>query len=395
MKILAIETSCDETAICILEAKPNPKNILGNIAVLGNSVSSQASLHAEFGGVYPSLAKREHAKNIVPVLIDVLNQAGINTENKINLTNNQQAELLKLFEHEPELYEIFIKHMPQIQSDSFDYICITTGPGLAPALWVGVNFAKALSIVFGLPTIPINHMEGHILSPLLATNANFPALALLISGGHTEIIYAEGLGNYKKIGQTLDDAIGETYDKTARLLGLPYPGGPQIAKLASHWRNTPPESRQMPPIEVELPRPMIHSNDLNFSFSGLKTSVLYTLKKLEEFGLLDETVKTFFAAEFEQAVTDVLVKKMLKAIEQNPIKTVLVGGGVSANNYIKESLVEAIKNYDENIVVMFPDQEMSTDNAIMIGMAGIAKISINFNENKKLGDIVAQANWEL
>lgn len=398
MKILAIETSCDETAICLVEAHENPQNILGDISILGNSVSSQASLHAEFGGVYPTLAKREHAKNIVPVLIDVLNQAGIDTSKKVNLNDEQKINLQKLFEHEPILYDIFVEHMPIVEPGVFDYVCVTTGPGLAPALWVGVNFAKALSFVFDLPVIPINHMEGHVLSPLLikkvANNADFPALALLISGGHTEIIHAKGLGDYKKIGQTLDDAVGEAFDKTARLLGLPYPGGPQISKLATKYRL---EGPQMPQIDIKLPRPMIHSNDLNFSFSGLKTSVLYTLKKLEQSGPINDNLKAYFSAEFEQAVTDVLVSKMLLALKQNPVKTVLVGGGVSANTFIKENLIQAIKSFDSDIIVLFPENELATDNAIMIALAGIVKInSTNTDENKKLGDdIIAQANWEL
>src|SRR5574343_113013 len=391
MKILAIETSCDETAICLVENKKNPNSTLGDISILGNSVSSQANLHAEFGGVYPTLAKREHAKNIVPVLIDVLNQAGINTEQKIILNNEQKLYLQKLFEHEPVLFDIFSEHMPIISQKDFDYICVTTGPGLAPALWVGVNFAKALSFIFNIPVIAINHMEGHVLSPLLTNNAQFPALALLISGGHTEIVYADKPGSYKKLGQTLDDAVGEAYDKTARLLGLPYPGGPHISKLAQKYRL---EGPQMPNRDIKLPRPLMHSGDLNFSFSGLKTSVFYALNTLEGLGPLDENTKAYVSAEFEQAITDVLVNKMTLAIKQNPVKTVLVGGGVSANNFIKQNIFDSIKNTNDEITVLFPENELATDNAIMIALAGIVKIDSN-EKKKSLDDIVAQANWEL
>lgn len=393
MKILAIETSCDETAICLIQSNENPNKTLGDILILGNSVASQASLHAEFGGVFPSLAKREHAKNIVPVLIDVLNQSNINTKEKIKITDEQKDFLQKLFEHEQTLFDIFINHCPVIKKDDVDYICVTTGPGLAPALWVGVNFAKALGYIFNIPVIEINHMEGHVISPLLKNNAEFPALALLISGGHTEIIYCEEIGKYKKIGQTLDDAVGEAYDKTARLLGLPYPGGPEISKLAQKYRELGPKTTN---DEIILPRPMIHSKDLKFSFSGLKTSVLYMVKKLEKDGNISDETKMQVAKEFEQSVVDVLNSKMLFALNNYPAKTVLVGGGVSANNYIKENIQKTVKKFDENINVMFPEKDLSTDNAIMIALVGITKIKNEIlDKNKNLGDIVAQANWEL
>lgn len=394
MKILAIETSCDETAICLVEHKENNTKTIGDISILGNSVSSQANLHAEFGGVFPSLAKREHAKNIVPVLLDTLNQSGINTANKIKLNDRQLEFLKEIFKHEPELFEIFISHIPQINKNDIDYICVTTGPGLAPALWVGVNFAKALSFVFDIPVLQINHMEGHVVSPLLENNAEFPAISLLISGGHTEIIYTEKIGSYNKIGQTLDDAVGEAYDKTARLLGLAYPGGPKISLLAQQYRELNNHSEI---TQISLPRPMINSKDLNFSFSGLKTSVLYLVRKLEKDKPLDEKTKMLISAEFEQAVTDVLVSKLILAIKNNPVKTVLVGGGVSANSYIKQNIEKAVYEFDNKIKILFPEKDLSTDNAVMIAMVGIIKI-IGKNFYKKefsLGDVVAQANWEL
>ncbi|MBP6912406.1 MAG: tRNA (adenosine(37)-N6)-threonylcarbamoyltransferase complex transferase subunit TsaD [Candidatus Pacebacteria bacterium] len=408
VKILAIETSCDETAIALLACtnqNDTSVNLLGNISILGNTVSSQAQLHAEFGGVYPALAKREHAKNIVPVLIDTLNQAGLQTDGKYIFTDEQKTYLKNLFNHEPELYENFINDLPAIENNKIDSIAITTGPGLEPALWVGINFAKALNYIWGVPLTPVNHMEGHILSPLLSPTApessnkfELPALALLISGGHTEIVYVPELGVYQKIGQTLDDAVGEAFDKVARLLGLPYPGGPQISKLAqidrlSHAKAT-----------LDLPKPMLHSGDLNMSFSGLKTAVLYMVQKLKEASItkeLSDEQKQNIARSFEDSVTEVLVKKVLKAIEQyggdESVKTILVGGGVSANTFIKQNLTNAVQKYDANISVIFPESELSTDNAIMIGMVGALK-SFGKNQIKNsdivdAGELVANSNW--
>lgn len=409
-KILAIETSCDETAIALLGcAKLNniSNNVLGDISILGNTVSSQAELHAQFGGVYPALAKREHAKNIVPVLLNTLKQAGFNTDQKYIFNDDQRQYLKNLFNHEPELYEIFISELPIIESGAINNIAITTGPGLEPALWVGINFAKALNYIWGIPLIPVNHMEGHILSPLLSPTApdfsnkfELPALALLISGGHTEIVYVPELGKYNKIGQTLDDAVGEAFDKVARLLGLSYPGGPQISKLAQIDRLSHPKAT------IELPKPMLHSGDLNMSFSGLKTAVLYMVQKLQtssETGELSDELKQNIARSFEDSVTEVLVKKVLKAIEQyagdESVKTILVGGGVSANTFIKQNLTDAVQKYDANISVIFPEVELSTDNAIMIGMVGALKIFTKTNQQIKnsdiidAGEIVANSNW--
>ncbi len=413
VKILAIETSCDETAIALLECKPNSNNTesvlankaLGDISILGNTVSSQAKLHAEFGGVYPALAKREHAKNIVPVLIDTLNQAGLKTGEKYIFTDEQKTYLKNLFNHEPELYENFINDLPAIPNNKIDSIAITTGPGLEPALWVGINFAKALNYVWSVPLVPVNHMEGHILSPLLSNtdseNLNkfeLPALALLISGGHTEIVYVPQLGQYNKIGQTLDDAVGEAFDKVARLLGLPYPGGPQISKLGQIDRLS--NSKAI----IDLPKPMLHSGDLNMSFSGLKTAVLYMVQKLKDASItkeLSDEQKQNIARSFEDSVTEVLVKKVLKAIDQytgdESVKTILVGGGVSANTFIKSELTNAVQQYDASISVIFPETELSTDNAIMIGMVGalksFGKKQIKNPDVINAGEMVANSNW--
>jgi N6-L-threonylcarbamoyladenine synthase len=409
LKILAIETSCDETAIALLECVQNSNKKLGDISILGNTISSQARLHAEYGGVYPALAKREHAKNIVPVLISTLDQAGLKTGEKYIFTDEQKIYLKNLFNHEPELYENFINDLPIIENKKIDSIAITTGPGLEPALWVGINFAKALNYIWGVPLTPVNHMEGHILSPLLSpvtpessNKFELPALALLISGGHTEIVYVPELGQYHKIGQTLDDAVGEAFDKVARLLGLQYPGGPQISKLAQIDRLSHPKAL------LELPKPMLHSGDLNMSFSGLKTAVLYMVQKMKDASIvkeLSDEQKQNIARAFEDSVTEVLVKKVLKAVEQyagdESVKTILVGGGVSANTFIKKNLTSAVQLYDANIEVSFPDAELSTDNAVMIGMVGALKSFGKTNQETKnpgsinAEEIVANSNWSL
>lgn len=407
VKILSIETSCDETAIALLAcANQNnaSANLLGDISILGNTVSSQAEMHAEYGGVYPALAKREHAKNIVPVLISTLKKANLNVDKKYIFNDEQKDYLKNLFNHEPELFEFFINDIPALDKESIDSIAVTTGPGLEPALWVGINFAKALNYIWGIPLIPVNHMEGHILSPLLlpttpesSNKFELPALALLISGGHTEIIYVPELGVYEKIGQTLDDAVGEAFDKVARLLGLPYPGGPHISKLAQIDRLSHANAA------IELPKPMLHSGDLNMSFSGLKTAVLYMVQKLQnssEGGKLTDELKQNIARSFENSVTEVLIKKVLKAIDQytgdESVKTILVGGGVSANTFIKSSLTSAVQQYDTNISVVFPEAELSTDNAIMIGMVGILKMQNNkLLDEVVIDNIVANSNWEL
>src|SRR3989344_4278207 len=257
MKILGIETSCDETAISIIEAMPIGRQTQGdinslNFKLLGSAVNSQIEIHKEYGGVFPTLAKREHQKNLPIVLEEALNKAGVGKDGK-----------------------------------GIDMIAVTVGPGLEPALWVGIKFARKLGKKWGKEVMGVNHMEGHIASVLFSEveklgskkaqvkKVEFPALALLISGGHTELILMQDWYNKTKIGETVDDAVGEAFDKVARMLGLPYPGGPEISRLAERARE---EGLQ---LDKRLPRPMIHSKNYNFSFSGLKTSVLYYLRNLQ------------------------------------------------------------------------------------------------------------------
>jgi N6-L-threonylcarbamoyladenine synthase len=397
MKILSIETSCDETAISIVEAQEEASGASFN--VLANITLSQAKLHAEYGGVFPNLAKREHSKNLVPVLKQALEDADMLkiTEN-INLSHTE--ELVTMLEREPKMLEQFLELIPTIEKPKVDVIAVTNGPGLEPALWVGVNFAKALSLVWGIPVIPINHMEGHILAALLQEvrdseikieSIKFPAIALLISGGHTELVLMKdphagetSWMDYEVIGQTRDDAVGEAFDKVARMLGLPYPGGPEISKLAEQAQDV-----EEPPYP--LPRPMIKTDDYDFSFSGLKTAVLYTVKKLPQ---ITPHTKEAIALEFEEAVTEILLKKTLRAAEEYGAKTIIIGGGVSANRRIRGAFEEKIKKM-QDVELFVPDAALSTDNALMIAVAGYFKASSKQIKTSSEGNIRAEGNLSL
>jgi N6-L-threonylcarbamoyladenine synthase len=376
MKILAIETSCDETAVAVLEAEGGFEH--PQFRVLGNTTLSQALKHAEFGGVYPNLAKREHSKNLIPVLKNTLTEAGMlrladTPQNYSNILQNIRIVL----EREPELLEQFLEFIPTIEKPDVDVIAVTQGPGLEPALWVGLNLAQALSLVWSIPLVPVNHMEGHVLSVLYRKenpndklqnpNINFPALALLISGGHTQLILVKDWLHYKMLGETRDDAVGEAFDKVARLLGLPYPGGPEISRLADQARHSNVlQNIRMSSASVSFPRPMIDSKDYDFSFSGLKTAVLY---KVKELGDLSDELKQEVAREFEDAVVDVLIVKTKKALDEYTPRTLIVGGGVIANKRLREMFEKLTANYLDT-KLLIPDRALATDNAIMIGIAG-------------------------
>lgn len=399
MKILSIETSCDETAISILDFRENAGKI--ETKILSNVLRSQIEIHKEFGGVFPNLAKREHAKNLPIIFLENLKKSGLYEEQKNILDEETKDKLRKALEHEKGLDEEIIKIFESIKKPGIENIVVTSGPGLEPALWVGINFAKALNIIWGIKVIPANHMEGHILSVFLDSSntetqaidlnkINFPALALLISGGHTELVTISEKLEYKKIGKTLDDAIGEAFDKVARLLGLPYPGGPEISRLAKISRDDP-SPRSESRASIKLPRPMINSGDYNFSFSGIKTAVLYLIKKIEN---LDEQTKKDIAKEFEEAVTEVIVSKTKKALEEFNIKTLIIGGGVSANSFIKKSFEELIAEKNKEVELFFPDSHMSGDNSVMIGLVGILKIIKN-TETVPITEIKADSNLSL
>ena len=384
MTILAIETSCDETAIAILECGGDEK--AAQFRVLGNALLSQVEIHKEYGGVFPALAKREHAKNLVPLLDAALEEAELLREDTQAIPGEMRDKIAAILSREPGLTEAFFEFISECEPPAIDVIAVTTGPGLEPALWVGINFAKALAFAWDKPLVAVNHMEGHVIAALASgnhaappsvdsgdgtaleiKNVKLPLLALLISGGHTELVLMKKWLEYELVGQTRDDAVGEAFDKVARMLGLPYPGGPEISKLAESARSNLNASSQGSTLEFKLPRPMIDSGTCDFSFAGLKTAVLYLLKKHPE---VNEKEKMHIAHEFENAVTDVLWKKSSRALEETRAKTLVIGGGVSANTHIRRTFAENMKKEHPGVALRIPSATLTTDNAIMIALAG-------------------------
>jgi N6-L-threonylcarbamoyladenine synthase len=313
MKTLGIETSCDETAIAIYDSEKG---------IIGESVFSQIKMHAEYGGVVPELASRDHCVKIVTVLKEALGDIDIS---------------------------------------SIDQIAYTSGPGLLGALLIGENFAQGLSAALNKPLLPINHLEGHLMSPVMEfPEIQTPYISLLVSGGHSMIVDVKERGEYEILGQSQDDAVGEAFDKVGKLLELPYPGGPHIEKLALQGNSK----------AYDFPRPMIHSDNLDLSFSGLKTSVLYTVRDIEN---LTDQVKADIAASFQQAVIDVLTKKIKKAVEVSGRSDVIIAGGVAAN----KALRAAIKDLETSlgIRVFYPSLKYCGDNAAMIAFVGSLRSS--------------------
>ncbi len=365
MRILGVETSCDETAVCLIEAEgdfgPDFK-----FKLLGNALSSQAALHAQYGGVFPNLAKREHAKALVPMLTQALREANLLSSRPGLATARPGLDVI--LSREPELLEQLIPFLEQHENPDIDAIAVTHGPGLEPALWVGVNFAKALSMAWDIPIVAVNHMEGHIVLSMMKeqrlADFEFPVLALLISGGHTELVLSKEFGAYELVGQTRDDAAGEAFDKVARLIDLPYPGGPEISRLANSARE------KNLPRAFELPRPMLHEDNFDFSFSGLKTAVRRIVENQSTSRPGLDEFKMRLAREFEDAVADVLVAKTMRAVDEFGANTVVVGGGVSANTYIRHRLAEALADLGNPAQLLIPPPELATDNAIMIALAG-------------------------
>ncbi len=390
MKILAIETSCDETAIAIVEATGDEKSTEFN--VLGNALLSQIDVHKEYGGVFPALAKREHAKNLVPILESALEEAELLHEDTQAIPQEKHDVIMKLLEREPGLAEHFLEFVNETEPPAIDAIAVTAGPGLEPALWVGINFAKALALLWGKPLVAVNHMEGHILSALAENkdetltigNVDMPVLALLISGGHTELVLMKEWLQYQLIGQTRDDAVGEAFDKVARMLSLPYPGGPEISKLAEQSRSDEEKSD----FVVTLPRPMLNENTCDFSFSGLKTAVLYLLKDKPD---VSEKDKQHIAHEFENAVTEVLWKKTARALEMTGARTLVIGGGVSANKHIRRVFTQKATREFSDVALRIPAASLTTDNAIMIALAGFYRA----NRKEFVTDIKANGNRSL
>lgn len=331
MEILSIETSCDETAAAVIE---DGKKIMANL------VSSSRDLHDKTGGVIPEAAAREQVKCMIPIINQV----------QISLRQNSGQAMFKI--------------------QNVDAIAVTVGPGLIGSLLVGVETAKALSMVLNKPLIPVNHIFAHIYANFLnqSSNPQFPAIALVVSGGHTELFYMEDEKTLRWLGGTLDDAAGEAFDKTARLLGLGYPGGPAIATEAAKCKmqNARPPAWQAK-CKIKLPRPMINSKDLSFSFSGLKTAVIREAGHLQEIKQLNNLTIAKLANEIQEAITDVLVKKTLDAVIKYKVKSILVGGGVAANKRLTEKFQSEIKQLKLGIKLYVPPPNLCTDNAAYIG----------------------------
>lgn len=314
MRVLGIETSCDETGLAVYDTARG---------LLAHALHSQVRMHEEYGGVVPELASRDHIRRVLPLARQVLDRAGL-----------APADL--------------------------DAIAYTEGPGLAGALLVGAAVACGLGFALNRPVVGVHHLEGHLLAPLLEPEPpDFPFVALLVSGGHTQLMAVEGVGRYRLLGETLDDAAGEAFDKTAKLLGLGYPGGPALARLAAQGQ----------PGRIRLPRPMLHSGDLDFSFSGLKTAVLQWTRD----HVLDDVLRADLAAEVQEAITEVLASKALAALAATGMERLVVAGGVGANARLRERLGAAVQ--EAGVRVFYPRLEFCTDNGAMIAFAGAMRLA--------------------
>ncbi len=338
MLILGFESSCDETGIALYDTEHG---------LLAHALHSQVAMHAEYGGVVPELASRDHIRRALPLTQNVLQQAG--------------------------------KTLQDI-----DGIAYTQGPGLSGALLVGTSIAQSLAFALNIPTVAIHHLEGHLLAPLLEANPpKFPFVALLVSGGHTQLMRVTGIGDYELLGDTLDDAAGEAFDKTAKLLGLGYPGGSAVAQLASSGKP-----------RFKLPRPLINSGDLNFSFSGLKTAVLTLANNNDR----DLQTKADIAYEFQEAVTEILTLKCMTALRDTGLDNLIVSGGVGANSRLRERLNAATKK--RMCKVHYPRLEFCTDNGAMIAFAGAMRFkAIQLRASQNLTpdnySFSVKARWDL
>jgi N6-L-threonylcarbamoyladenine synthase len=383
MKILAIESSCDETAVAVLEGSGDKLKVISNV------VASQIAIHKKYGGVVPEVAAREHVLNIIPVVNEALLKAGLNA-----------------------------KTAPK----KISAIAVTAGPGLITSLIVGVESAKALAYAWKLPLVAVNHIAGHIYANFISSpisksqfpiskkipntksqnnQIKFPAIILTVSGGHNLLVLMTGHLKYKIIGDTRDDAAGEAFDKAAKLLGLGYPGGPAVALAASRVRGQAVEAAKVSSSKFQvssdgvasrriiLPRPMINSKDLDFSFSGLKTALFYQLQKDKHWS----KNRSSYAHEFQQAVVDTLVAKTIKAGKKYHAPTIILAGGVSANLVLRQSLKEAIKNQLPHAKFYLPELVYTTDNAAMIGAAGYFK----FRAGRTItpAKLKVDPNWDL
>jgi N6-L-threonylcarbamoyladenine synthase len=338
MKVLGIESSCDETGVALYDTERG---------LLAHAVHTQVAMHEAYGGVVPELASRDHIRRLVPLLERVLAEA-------------------------------------QATRADIDAVAYTAGPGLAGALLVGSSFAAGLAQALGVPALPVHHLEGHLLSPLLAREpASFPFIALLVSGGHTQIMCVTRVGDYELMGESLDDAAGEAFDKTAQLLGLGYPGGPALAQLAETGNSHEKGGR------FKLPRPMLNSGDFMFSFSGLKTAVLTAVRASP----LTEADKADLAAEFQEAATEVVATKALAACRQRRLSTLVVAGGVGANKRLRQRLDAAAGK--RGVRVCYPEMELCTDNGAMIAFAAALRLQAGVAAPTTAGAFVIKPRWPL
>lgn len=335
MLVLGIESSCDETGVAIYDTDRG--------LLLAHRLHSQIDLHAAYGGVVPELASRDHIRRLPLLLRETLEASGL-------------------------------------ALGDIDAVAYTAGPGLAGALLVGASVAEALGVALEVPVLPVHHLEGHLLSPLLSANPpTFPFVALLVSGGHTQLMRVAGVGDYVLLGETVDDAAGEAFDKTAKLIGLGYPGGPALAKLALQGR----------PGRFKLPRPMLHSKDFDFSFSGLKTAVLMAATAAD---FRDED-KADLAAEFQAAAVDVLVAKSMAALRHTGLKQLVVAGGVGANQLLRTQLDAAAAKRKAR--VYYPEFELCTDNGAMIAFAGALRFAAGAQGGDGSGRFAVKPRWSL
>lgn len=334
MIVLGVESSCDETGLALYDTEQG---------LLAHALHSQVEMHAEYGGVVPELASRDHIRRVLPLTESVLKTANITLQN-------------------------------------IDAIAYTQGPGLSGALLVGTSFAESLAFSLQIPTINVHHLEGHLLAPLLEANPPaFPFVALLVSGGHSQLMRVDGIGEYELLGDTLDDAAGEAFDKTAKLLGLGYPGGPALSKLAQEGK-----------ARFKLPRPLLNSGDLNFSFSGLKTAVLTLVNQNQP---LDATTTADIAWEFQEAVTEILTLKCMTALRETGLDNLVVSGGVGANSKLREKLNAATKR--KLCKVSYPRLEFCTDNGAMIAFAGAMRLKEMQGKGNKNYGFSVRPRWDL
>ncbi|MFH1582226.1 MAG: tRNA (adenosine(37)-N6)-threonylcarbamoyltransferase complex transferase subunit TsaD [bacterium] len=348
MRILAIETSCDDTSVALVDIKGS------NFKILENIISSQIKIHKKWGGVVPNLARREHQKNLPIILKKVLSN----------------------------------KEKP-------DIVSVTKGPGLEPCLWVGINLARELAEKIKKPLIGINHIEAHVLVNFISEDSKikinkklFPAICLIVSGGHTQLVLMKGLGKYKIIGETRDDAAGECFDKIAKILGLGYPGGPIIDNKADQWRSKSIISKK----NIKLPRPMMNQKNYDFSFSGLKTAVLYDFKSRSQKARKSESYIQEISSEAQQSIIDVLISKTIKAIKEFKVNSLILGGGVTASKELKKQFRDKIKKEFPKVEILIPSPSFSTDNALMVATAAFLHKD---DKNKNWKTMKANANLKI